>query len=163
MRKLVMITIFAVQTSAVFAEEQQFPSLVNFGDWSVFSDGDVCWIGSFSLDPLLNEQGPRMTVTLFDDTYDGDFAVFDPARYSDAEIVALEIGGSAFPLDKDPTEPEYAFNNTRGLLKALEISEESSVSIKFADSKKRINSYTFSLIGYNEAMAAAREVCEGTI
>lgn len=163
MLKFAVATILALQASTLFAEEQEFPSLAIFGDWSVFSDGQVCWIGSFSAEPLLEEQGPRMTVTLFDDRYDADFAVFDPARYGDAELIALEVGGSAFPLDQDPADPEYAFNNTRGLLKAIEISEETTVEIKFANSKKQINSYKFSLVGYDDAMVAARKFCEKPI
>ncbi len=163
MLKFVVTAILALQASTLLAEEQEFPYSAIFGDWSVFNDGEVCWIASYSVDPFLEEQGPRMTVTLFDDLYDGDFAVFDPARYGDAELIALEIGGSAFPLDQDPAEPEYAFNNTRGLLRAVEISEEAEVEIKFANSKTQINSYKFSLVGYGDAMAAARELCEKSI
>lgn len=161
MRKFLVTAILALQASIAPAEEPEFPSIVMFGDWSVFSDGEVCWIGSYSVEPLLDEKGPRMTVTLFGDTYDADLAVYDPARYGDAELIALEIGGSAFPLDKDPVDPEYAFNNTRGLLRAIEISEETEVEIKFANSKKQINAYKFSLAGYNEAIASAREMCNG--
>jgi len=163
MRKFLITAILALQASIATAEEPEFPSIVMFGDWSVFSDGEICWIGSYSVEPLLDEKGPRMTVTLFGDTYDADLAVYDPARYGDAELIALEIGGSAFPLDKDPVDPEYAFNNTRGLLRAIEISEETEVEIKFANSKKQINAYKFSLAGYNEAIASAREMCNGEI
>jgi hypothetical protein len=163
MLKFIVTVILALSDSAATAEEQEFPSLAYFGDWSVFSDGEVCWIGSFSVDPFLEEQGPRMTVTLFDHNYDGDFAVFDPARYGDAELIVLEIGGSAFPLDQDPADPEYAFNNTRGLLRAIEISEETAVEIKFANSKKQINSYKFSLVGYDDAIDAARDFCHESI
>jgi hypothetical protein len=163
MFKFVVTAILALQASAVFAEQQEFPALAIFGDWSVFSDSEVCWIGSFSVDPFLEEQGPRMTVTFFGDSYDADLAVYDPARYGDAELIALEIGGGAFPLDKDPVEPEYAFNYTRGLVRAIEISGEAEIEIKFASSKKQINSYKFLLVGYDEAMAAARELCEKTI
>jgi hypothetical protein len=163
MRKWVVTAILAIQASIATAEEPEFSSIVMFGDWSVFSDGEVCWIGSYSVEPLLDEKGPRMTVTLFGDTYDADLAVYDPARYGDAELIALEIGGSAFPLDKDPADPEYAFNNTRGLMRAIEISEETEVEIKFANSKKQINAYKFSLAGYSEALTSARELCEKPI
>jgi hypothetical protein len=163
MLKLVVAAVMVLQASAAFDDELEFPSLAIFGDWSVFSDGAVCWIGSFSVDPILDEQGPRMTVTLFGDSYDADFAVYDPARYGDGELIALEIGGSAFPLDKDPVDPEYAFDNTQGLLRAIEISEETEVEIKFADRKKQMKSYVFSLVGYDDAMAAARGICEKPI
>ncbi len=163
MLKFVVTAILTLHASTVFAEEQEFPYLAMFGDWSVFSDSEVCWIGSQSIDPYMEEQGPRITVTLFDNAYDADLAVYDPARYDDAELIALEIGGSAFPLDKDPVDPEYAFNYTQGLLRALEVSEEAAMEIKFANSKKQINSYKFSLAGYNEAMAAALELCEKPI
>ena len=57
MLKFAVATILALQASTLFAEEQEFPSLAIFGDWSVFSDGQVCWIGSFSAEPLLGS-GP---------------------------------------------------------------------------------------------------------
>lgn len=145
--------------SSVFAEPEH-STLAEYEDWSLFYDGEVCWIESFSAEPFLQEDGPRLTVTFYGDDYEGDLTVFDPKNFYDADLIALVIEGRAFPLDREDIYSEYVFDNTSGLMGALNFSEAAAVDVKLIDQSNNIVNYRFSLDGYASAAKSARKFCE---
>lgn len=62
-----------------FAAEPTYSALAEYGDWSVFTDGDVCWIETLSARHSSEDSALRLTVTFYDDVCDGALAVFNPS------------------------------------------------------------------------------------
>jgi hypothetical protein len=146
-----------------FAAEPTYSALAEYGDWSVFTDGDVCWIETLSAWRSSEDSALRLTVTFYDDVYDGALAVFNPRGFSEARLFALVVEGGAFPLDRGAVYPDYLFNNTSGLMSALRVTEVEMVELKVVEQVSTVTGYEFSLNGYMTATKTAREECEGSI
>lgn len=146
-----------------FAAEPTYSALAEYGDWSVFTDGEVCWIETLSARHSSEDSALRLTVTFYDDVYDGALAVFNPSGFSEARLFALVVEGGAFPLDREAVYPDYLFNNTAGLMSALRVTEVEMVELKVVEQVSTVTGYEFSLNGYLTATTMAREECEGPI
>ncbi len=161
MRALLVLATIAASAVAS-AAKSEFPELTYYDDWSVFSDGHMCWISSFSIEPDRGENSPRIFLTF--DGFDpgGQLSVFDTAQYLGAELIALVVDGKAYQLDKDPADPEYAFDNTEGLKREIQQSAANTIEVVFEDKSVDRRTYFFSLEGFNSAAQRAREDCHKT-
>lgn len=162
MRALILLPFLAAITVAS-AAEQEFPEQAFYDAWSVFSDGEVCWISSFSLDPNRGEGSPRAFLTYYDHVPKGELAIFDEAQYAKSDLIAMVVDGRAYQLDKDPSDPRYAYDNTPGLISALQNSTAMTFSVVFKDDLLDRQTYTFSLEGMNQAAQKARDHCDAGI
>jgi hypothetical protein len=140
--------------------EQEFHVVQEHGDWSVFTDNQICWVSSFSLTPALGDLSPRIFIT-FENSYDmGQLSVFDPKQFLRATEIAIFVNSLVFPLDLDLGEREYAFDNNFDLVAVLIENDEATVA--FPDEQEDIVNYNFSLYGLRDAIAFARNLCRET-
>lgn len=163
MKSISTMTYLLLLAAPCFAGEPTYSALAEYGDWSVFTDGDVCWIETLSARHSSEDSALRLTVTFYDDVYDGALAVFNPSGFQEARFFALLVEGGAFPLDREAVYSDYLFNNTSGLMSALRVTEVETVELKVVEQVSTVTGYEFSLNGYLGATKAAREECEGPI
>jgi hypothetical protein len=155
MHKLLALLLLAAIPA--YAEEE-FPEINSYGNWEVYTDGDVCWVSSFSIYPDFGDGSPRMFVTFYNKQDKGDLAVYDIAKFKGSEIIAIALGDEFYPLDSNQEDPSWAHDNTFGLMEALKTKNFASVAFMGKTGKEE--NYKFSLDGFNQAAQQARYDCK---
>ncbi len=154
MRKLLVLLSLAATTA--YAEEE-FPEINSYGNWRLFTDGEVCWIRSWSIYPDFGDGSPSIFVTFYNKEENGDLAVYDIAKYQGSQVIAIAVGDQFYPLDSDQEDPSWAHDNTFGLIDALKTKDFASVAFMGKTGKEE--NYKFSLDGFNQAAQKARYDC----
>lgn len=146
-------------TSAV--AEPEFDHIAVYDSWYVYTDGEVCWIAAQSIFPELGDNSPKVQVIFYDEDDNGELSVYDPARYRDGGYVTIKADGGHFQLDKDDVDPEYAFDNTDGLMDAM--SRANEIEVQFISRSGSPVAYRFSLESFNVAAGHARFHCSKSV
>jgi hypothetical protein len=154
MRKLLVLLLLAATTA--YAEDD-FSAINRYGNWEVYTDGEVCWIGSSSIYPDFGDGSPRLFVTFFDQDHKGELAAYDTAQYQGSEVIAMVVGDEFYPLDSDHEDRSWAHDNTFGLMEALKTKDYATVAFMGKTGKEE--NYKFSLDGFNQAAQKARYDC----
>lgn len=139
------------------AAEIEYDYIAIYDGWYVYTDGEVCWTASQSVFPVRGEDSPKVQVTFYDDDHMGELSVYDPAQYGGGADIAVKANGRLFPLDKDAEDPEYAFDNTDGLMGVM--SETIEIEVQFTNGSGAPTAYRFSLKSFNAAAGHARYHC----
>jgi hypothetical protein len=155
MRKLLVLLMLAA--TPAYAEEE-FPEINSYGNWEVYTDGDVCWVSSFSVYPDFGDGSPRLFVTFFEQDHKGELAAYDTAQYQGSEVIAMVVGNEFYPLDSAEEDRSWAHDNTFGLMEALKTKDIATVAFMGKTGKEE--NYKFSLDGFNQAAQQARYDCK---
>ena len=155
MRKLLVLLLLAAIPA--YAEDE-FSAINSYGNWEVYTDGEVCWIGSRSIYPAFGDGSPSIYVTFYNKQEEGDLAVYDLAKFKGSEVIAIAVGDEFYPLDSDHEDRSWAHDNTFGLMEALKTKDYASVAFMGKTGKEE--NYKFSLDGFNQAAQQARYDCK---
>ena len=153
--RITALILSLLATSA--AAEPEFDHIAVYDGWYVYTDGEVCWIAAQSIFPERGDNSPKVQVIFNDEDDTGELSVYDPSRYRDGGHIAIKADGEYFPLDKDDVDPEYAFDNTDGLMDAMSTATE--IEVQFTSRSDSLVTYRFSLESFNVAAGHARYHC----
>jgi hypothetical protein len=157
MQMRTILTILILTATSAIAEPV-FDAVDYYGDWSVFTDGEACWIGTFSEIPMRGNNPTSLYVTFENDYDQGELSVYDPMQFHQSTMIALIVNEVIYQLDHNQELPEHAFSYDFGLISVL--GENETANIVFPNKRGSFVKYRFSLIGFREAVSHARALCQ---